>query len=127
MDLIKMLTDNLGISDSQAAGGTGLLLDLARKKLDGNDFSALADAIPNSDSLMENLPEASGLGGMLGGLGGMLGGSSGGLGSLVELAGGFSKLDMDSDMIQKFIPVITSFLKEHGGSGVEEILERLLK
>ena len=33
MELISMLTQNLGISDSQAEGGTGLLLDLAKKKI----------------------------------------------------------------------------------------------
>jgi uncharacterized protein VcgC/VcgE DUF2780 len=127
MDLISMLTQNLGISDSQAKGGTGLLLDLAKKQLGGDDFSKIASAIPNADSLMENIPQASGLGGMLGGLGGMLGGKAGNLGNLAALAGGFSKLDMDSDMIQKFLPVVMSYLKEQGGSGLDGILEKVMK
>jgi Protein of unknown function VcgC/VcgE (DUF2780) len=127
MDLISMLTQNLGISDLQAKGGTGLLLDLAKKQLGGDDFSKIASAIPNADSLMENIPQASGLGGMLGGLGGMLGGKAGNLGNLAALAGGFSKLDMDSDMIQKFLPVVMSYLKEQGGSGLDGILEKVMK
>ncbi len=126
MDLINMLTQNLGISDSQAEGGTGLLLDLAKKQLAGGDFSKIAGAIPNADTLMKNAPQASGLGDMLGGLGGMLGGKAGNLGNLAALAGGFSKLDMDGDMIKKFLPVVMSYLKEQGGDEVEGILKKIM-
>lgn len=127
MDLINMLTQNLGISESQAEGGTGLLLDLAKKQLGGGDFSKIADAIPNADALMKNAPQASGLGGMLGGLGGMLGGKAGNLESLATLASGFSKLDMDSDMIQKFVPVVMDYLKGEGGDEVKALLARVMK
>ena len=127
MDLINMLTQNLGISDSQAEGGTGLLLDLAKKQLGGGDFSKIAGAIPNADTLIKNAPQASGLGGMLGGLGGMLGGKAGNLGNLAALAGGFSKLDMDSDMIQKFVPVVMDYLKGEGGDEVKALLAKVMK
>lgn len=127
MDLIKLLTENLGVSSSQAEGGTGLLLDLAKKQLGGDDFSKISNAIPNADSLMKNIPQASGLGGVLGGLGGMLGGKAGGLGNMAALAGGFSKLDMDGDMIQKFVPVIMSYLKEQGGDELEGLLKKVMK
>lgn len=127
MDLIKLLTENLGVSSSQAEGGTGLLLDLAKKQLGGDDFSKISSAIPNADSLIKNIPKASGLGGMLGGLGGMLGGKAGGLGNMAALAGGFSKLDMDGDMIKKFVPVIMSYLKEQGGGDLEGILGKVMK
>ena len=127
MELIKLLTENLGVSSSQAEGGTGLLLDLAKKQLGGDDFGKISSVIPNADSLMKNIPQASGLGGMLGGLGGMLGGKAGGLGNLAALAGGFSKLDMDSDMIQKFVPVVMSYLKEQGGSELEGLLKKVMQ
>lgn len=127
MDLINMLTQNLGISDSQAEGGTGLLLDLAKKQLGGGDFSKITSAIPNADTLMKNAPQESGLGGMLGGLGGMLGGKAGNLGNLAALAGGFSKLDMDSSMIQKFAPIVMEYLKEQGGDEVKGLLAKVMK
>lgn len=127
MELIKLLTENLGVSSSQAEGGTGLLLDLAKKQLGGDDFGKILNVIPNADSLMKNVPQASGLGGMLGGLGGMLGGKAGSLGNLAALAGGFSKLDMDSDMIQKFVPVVMSYLKEQGGSELEGLLKKVMQ
>jgi hypothetical protein len=127
MELISMLTQNLGISDSQAEGGTGLLLDLAKKQLSGGEFSKVLGVIPNGEALMDKAPQASGLGGMLGGLGGMLGGKAGGLGNLAALAGGFSKLDMDSGMIQKFAPIVMDYLKEQGGDEVKGLLAKVMK
>jgi len=127
MELISMLTQNLGISDSQAEGGTGLLLDLAKKKLAGGDFSKILAAIPNGEALMDKAPEASGLGGMLGGLGSMLGDKGGSLGNLAALASGFSALNMDSGMIQKFVPVVMDYLKEQGGDEVKGLLAKVMK
>ncbi|MFT5425735.1 MAG: hypothetical protein ACI9ZT_000667, partial [Gammaproteobacteria bacterium] len=77
--------------------------------------------------LMKNIPKASGLGGMLGGLGGMLGGKAGGLGNMAASASGITKLDMDGDMIKKFVPVIMSYLKEQGGGDLDGILSKVLK
>jgi len=122
-----MLTQNLGISDSQAEGGTGLLLDLAKKQLAGGDFSKVLAAIPNGEALLDKVPEASGLGGMLGGLGGMLGGKAGGLGNMAALAGGFSELKMDSSMIQKFIPVVMDYLNDQGSDEVKALLAKVMK
>jgi hypothetical protein len=67
---------------------------------------------------------------MLGTLGKMasgLGGTAGQLGTLASLAGGFSKLGMDSGMIGKFIPIILSFVQSKGGEGVKALLEKALK
>lgn len=127
MDLINVLTQKLGISDSQAEGGTGLLLDLAKKQLSGGDFSKLTNFIPNADSLMKSAPEDSGLGGMLGGLGGMLGGKVGDVGNLASLASGFSKLDMDADMLKKFFPVVVGYLKDQGGGDIGSLLSKFMK
>jgi hypothetical protein len=53
----------------------------------------------------------------------MFGGGSG----LAGLAGGFSKLGLDSGMIGKFLPIILSFVQSKGGGGVKTILEKVLK
>ena len=126
MDLIENLTQNLGISNQQAEGGTGLLLNLAKQQLDGGDFSKILGSIPNGQNFMDAAPESSGLGSMLGGLGGMLGGQAGNLGSLAALAGGFSKLDMDSDTIQKFVPVVLEYLKKEGGDDIGQLLSKIM-
>ncbi len=56
-----------------------------------------------------------------------LGGAAGNLGSLASLAGGFSKLGMNSGMVSKFIPLILQFVQSKGGEGVKNILAGVLK
>ena len=129
MELLSLLTKNLGVNESQAQGGAGLLFKLAKEKLPAADFSKVSEAVPGIGSLIGAAPASSG-GGALGGLGNLvsgLGGSAGGLGSMASLAGGFSKLGMSSGMIGKFIPVILEFVRSKGGDGVKSILEKVLK
>ncbi len=127
MNLVEMLVDNLGVDDNQAKGGTGLLLGLAKDQLSGGDFGKIADMIPGADDMMSAAPKSSGLGGMLGGLGSMLGGKAGNLGQLAALAGGFSKLGLDTDMVQKFVPVVMDYLQKEGGDEVMNILQNVIK
>ena len=129
MDLISTLTQSLGVSESQATGGAGLLFKLAKDKLPGGDFAKVAAAVPGVGSLISQAP-AEGGGGMLGGLGklaGGLGGAAGSLGTLAGAAGGFTKLGMNAGMVSKFVPVILEFVKSKGGEGVMAILQRVFK
>lgn len=121
MELVQMLTSQLGISDDQARGGTGLLLNMAKEKLGGGDFGALANAIPDASGMMAQAPSEGG--GLMGAVGGMLGGDAGGMASLI---GGFSKLGLDADMVQKFVPVVMQFLQEHGDGAAQSALSKLL-
>lgn len=127
MDLIQMLTSQLGVNDNQAQGGAGLLFKLAKDKLGSGDFEKIADVIPGIDGMIDSAPEAGGLASALGGLAGAFGGDAGKLGDLASLAGGFKALDLDSDLIGKFIPVVVSYIQENGDDIVKGILERVLK
>ena len=119
MELIDQLTNNLGVSETQAKGGAGLLFKLAKDKLSGGDFSKVSAAVPGIDGLIGAAPSD---GGVLGGLGKMVGG-----GGLAGLAGGFSKLGLDAGMIGKFVPIVLSFLQRKGGDQVKGLLEKVLK
>jgi hypothetical protein len=127
MELIQMLTSELGISDEQATGGTGLLLKLAKDKLGGADFGQVAGVFPDVEKLISAAPKSGALSGVLGGLASKLGGGAGQLGNLAALAGGFKKLNLDSGLISKFIPIIMSFVQSKGGDAVKSILEKVLK
>lgn len=125
MDLINMLTSQLGIKEEQAAGGAGMIFNLAKEKL-GGDFSQITDAIPDVSGLMDKAPETGGgIMGAIGGLASSLGGDS--LGNLASLASGFSKLDLDAGMITKFAPIILDFVKDQAGDGVMGLLSKVLK
>lgn len=128
MNLIETLVEQLGVNGEQAQGGAGVLLNLVKEHVSGDDFSQIAGAIPDVDDMLSAAPDSGGgLGGMLGSLGGMLGGKAGQMGQLAEAAQGFSKLDLDAGMVGKFIPVIIDFVKEQAGDDVMAILQKVLK
>lgn len=125
MELLQMLTQQLGVSEDQAKGGAGLLFSLAKEKLQAGEFSQVAGAVPDIEDLIAAAPKPGGFAGALGGLASTLGGSN--LGNLAALAGGFKGLNMDSGMISKFIPIVLSFVQSKGGDAVKGILAKILK
>ena len=129
MDLIQQLMQQAGVSQDQAEGGVGLLLNTAKDKLSGGDFSELANVIPGAEKFMSAAPaESDSGGGMMGALGGLASslGGGGNLGSIASLLGGFSKLGIDTDTAKKFLPVVQSFLEGKLGSGPMDAIKKLL-
>jgi len=126
MELLNMLTSQLNVSEQQASGGAGLLFKLAQEKLSGGEFGQIAGAIPGINDLIASAPESGGLAGALGGLASSFGRGGGQLGNLASLVGGFSKLNLDADMIAKFVPIVLSFVKSQGGDALEGMLANVL-
>lgn len=127
MELVEMLTNQLGITEEQAQGGSGLLFKMAKENLGAEEFSQVAGAVPDVENLISSAPEAGGISGALGGLASSLGGGAGQLGNLASLASGFKNLNLDSGMVGKFIPVVMSFVQSKGGDTVKNILEKVLR
>ncbi|PKN11321.1 MAG: hypothetical protein CVU69_13050 [Deltaproteobacteria bacterium HGW-Deltaproteobacteria-4] len=126
MELLQMLTQQLGVSEDQAKGGAGLIFTLAKEKLDAGEFSQVAGAVPGIEGLIAAAPKPGGIAGALSGLASSLAGGSH-LGNLAAIAAGFKGLNMDSGMISKFIPVVLSFVQSKGGDSVKGILSKILK
>lgn len=107
--LVGTLMDSLGVTQSQAVGGTAALLNQAKSNMGGDDFSGLLSAVPELSSLMQ---------------------SSGGVGSLLgngaSLAQQFGSLGMDSGMIGKFTPILLEFVQSEGGSELMKLLQGAL-
>jgi hypothetical protein len=127
MELINQLVQNLGINEDQAKGGAGLLFKLAKEKLGTGDFGQVSEAVPGINEMMEAAPEAGGISKAIGSITSAFGGKAGKLGSLASLASGFSKLDLNTDMAGKFIPVVLSFVQSRGGDTVKNLLSGVLK
>ncbi len=130
MELIQQLTSSLGIGETEAKGGAGLIFNMAKDKLGAGDFASISNVVPGMDSLLGAAPADGGSSG--GGLGGMLGGAAsalgiGGIGDLAKLTGGFEKLGLDAGMVQSFLPVILDFVGEKGGDSVKGLLSGVLK
>lgn len=142
MELVNLLTQQLGINTQQASGGLGLLMGAAKSKL-GGDFGQIANMVPGVENLIQQAPKPEGavgtagaaLGGgagkVLGAVGSLLGGKAGGalgsLGNLASLAGGFKQLGLSTDMIGKFVPVVLGFLQSKGGDTAKALMEKALK
>lgn len=100
--LLGQLEGQLDVTETQAAGGTGALLQLAKSELGANTVSEVTS-------------KASGLSGLLGGDSNLAGGLLSNISSMSGVESAFSALGMDAGMIQQFVPVIMEFL---GGQGV---------
>lgn len=127
MELVQQLVSQLGVSDSQAEGGAGLLMGLLQDKLSAGDFQQIAAAVPGVSDLIAKAPSegGSGLGGLLGGVASAFGADD--LGDLAKLAGGFSDLGLDADMVGKFAPIIIDFLQQQGGDGIGDLVAKVLQ
>lgn len=127
MELIELLTKNLGVREDQAKGGVGAIFQMVKEKLGDENFGKVSAKVPGMDQLLGAAPETGGLGGAIGGISSALGGGAEKLGGLASLAGGFEKLGLDSGMIGKFIPVIISFVQSKGGDSAKNLLKGVLE
>lgn len=128
-DLVGMLTSQLGVSDEQATGGAGSILDYAKGQMAPGEFDVVSQSMPDLGSLVGSS--------MLGGSGGgtsslmqsgssLLGGSSGDLGGAAQLASSFSDLGMSTDMVGQFVPVILDYAKTNGSEQALQLLQGAL-
>lgn len=124
--LTGLLTSQLGVTEKQAKGGTGSLLNYAKGKLSEADFAKVAQAIPGVGGYLDAAPKAGGVAGAVSGASSLLGGKKEG-GGLLSLAGQFAELGLGSDMIGKFVPIIVSYVKSSGGEAVAGLLAGALK
>lgn len=125
-DLINVLTNNMGVTESQAAGGAGALFDMAKGALSATDYGQVDGAIPGIESLIKAAPavstSTSDVSSKIGGLGSIT--------KTVESANKFAavndqfkQLGLDAGMVAKFIPVLLSFADSAGGESVMNILK----
>jgi hypothetical protein len=60
-------------------------------------------------------------------IGGKAGAAVGQASGLSSLASGFKLLGLDSGMIARFLPIISSFLESKGGASAKALLEKVLQ
>mgnify|MGYP001034805273 CR=1 FL=1 len=99
--LVGQLQNQLGITKTQAAGGTTALLQMAKNQLGADTMSTLTS-------------KASGLSGLMGGGNNLSGSLLSQISSMDGVQSAFSALGMDSALIQQFVPIIMSFLGNQG-------------
>jgi len=123
--LIGMLTSQLGITDTQASGGVGSILNYAKGSLSNDDYSTLEKAIPDASSMISTVAKSDDSSSALGSIAGSLAGNDSSTSGLMSLASNFSSLDMDTSMISKFVPIIINYLQSSNSGGAANILAGL--
>lgn len=97
--LVSSLTDQLGISQSQAAGGTSALVALASNSLSGDNANLLESIIPTD----------SGAGG------GLVSSLTGSIKTMAGVSSAFDKLGLDPALISQFTPILMEYVGKNGG------------
>ena len=125
MNIIELLMDELDITRKQAMGGAGLIFKLAKDRLDDPDFVLLSRHVDSLEEIISYAPKPGGLLGSLGSIAAGIGGENSRVAILARLAGGFSKLNIDSKRIMEFIAVIDSYLRNKNDEKVDLILNKI--
>ena len=106
--LLGALSSKLGVSDTQASGGVGSMMSLAKTKLSPENFSTVTKAIPGIDGYMKTAQD-------------VLGPNM----KITDPAGlksAFSRLGMSADMVGKFKPIVLETAGKLGGEPVKQLL-----
>ncbi len=119
--LTALLSEQLGITEEQAAGGAGALLDMAKSQVDGADFSKLAESVPETADLLaaapklevDDSPAAESL---------LDGGSGAQLKSALGLVSSFDKLGLDASTLKSFTPIVVDYFRNKGGEAAGNML-----
>jgi hypothetical protein len=122
-ELVSELTKGLSVTPSQATGGAGTLFALAKSRLSPADFSKIAAVVPGMDSFLKAAPSTGGGSG----LSALTGSLPGSMGALASAATKFQKLGLKPDMVERFVPILTSFVQAKGGANVASLLSGALK
>lgn len=127
MNLVNILSQQLGISQQQAMGGAGAIFQAAQAGMDPQAFSGMSQSIPGINEMLQAAPAASGpLKGMSSGVSSMLGGSGNTLSSAATLANSFQQLNLSPDMVGQFIPIVTDYVRNTSGQVSADLLRSAL-
>jgi Protein of unknown function VcgC/VcgE (DUF2780) len=93
-ELTTDLAKNLGVTEAQATGGVGAMLQQATGKLSAADFDSIRKSVPGVDQYLKASQNA-------------LGGAK--LSDIGGLEGAFKKLGLKPDMVAKFKPYVLDY------------------
>lgn len=119
--LVDILVHRLGVSPQQALGGAGAIFQLAQGKMNPQAFTSMSQSIPGMSTMLSAAPAASGAG-----MSSMVGGGGTSLGGAAALASSFKQLDLSPDMVGKFIPVVTNYVRQSSGKASADMLQSVL-
>lgn len=127
LQLLPLLTQQLGVSGEQAQGGMGAILQASQILMPNSEFTQLTKAIPGVSSLLSSAPSVSeGSGSLTDSVLSMAAEQSDTVKAGTQLVSQFKSLGMDADMIPKFTGVAESYLEQSSEPGTAELFSSAL-
>lgn len=125
--LMGLLASQLGVTETQAQGGMGALLQLAQSQLKPDQFTQLGKGMPELQSLLDAAPALADGGNTetVNGLLSQLGGMGEGVASLNTVKSQFESLGLDTKMIAQYGSIAMEFYKSQGGETAQLIEQGL--
>ncbi len=127
-ELTNLLVQRLGVTQQQAMGGAGALLQVAKTRMNPEAFANLSQQIPDIPQLLAAVPALkpqSGLGGLAGKLAGLSGDSS--ISTALTAVSIFQQLGMKPEQMQKFVPVVVDYVRGDTNAVMADGLNAALK
>lgn len=125
--LVSLLTDQLGVTTDQAEGGAGAFFKAAKENMKAEDFTTMAQQVPEATSLLSKAPQVDDdKSALIKGAASMLGDTGTKVEAASDIVASFKKLGLDGDMVQKFSPIITDYVKEKAGDVSVNLLKSAL-
>lgn len=103
----------LGVSPTQALGGAGSLMNVAKSALGADQFGAISKMLPGMDSMLGQAANIPGLGALPTDMAGA--------------ASAFGKLGMKPEQVGQFGNYITDYLGKNGGGSAAKMLGGVFK
>ncbi len=125
--LIDMLMSKLGVNETQASAGTGVLMKYLKSQVSEGDFSTVSDGVEEgADYYMKAADDAGAYKSSLSKFGKSTG-SVNAPGLLSNASEPFKKLGMKSDLIPQFGEIIMAYLKQKGKEKAMNIFAKMLQ
>lgn len=122
--LLSSLSKQLGVSDTQASGGMGALLQVAQSTLSSSDFSTLSQSIPDMDTLLKAAPAVMEEQGMMGGLLKKASEYNESAKLVSQVTSQFDALGLDMSMIPKFIEVVQNYFSDSNNQATTDLFTK---
>ena len=126
--LVAQLATQLGVSQQQVDGGIGALMKYAEKSLAPEQFSQIADALPELVEMRHAVPADDENASKVKELSALLGDddTAAQAEKLASLRSSMDKLDLSSEHIGQFIPALIDYAKSRGGDTIANLLKQAL-
>jgi len=118
--LINQIMKSADVNEDQATAGAGALFEMAKGKLNAEDFKKVEKAVPNMGKMLNAVPA-------VGGKSSMLGSAATALTGMPKVQAVFDKMGISQDKVALFTPVIVNYVEKKGGKALGQILGNAFK